>query len=122
MANWPPSCGQRSSAPRGTWGDASPRQEARGDGRARPYPDNARTPRRPVAPVGLRAVPLAHQHVRDTVLDRATLIADTGHVQAPATADDRRDRPPVALVEITVIGEVAWQRRTIVLGLEFEVE
>jgi len=94
-----------------------------GDRQVWTYPDNARTPRQPVAPpVGLRAVPLTQQHVCDTVLDRATLIADTGHVQAPTTADDRHDRPPVALVEITVIGEVAWQRRTIVLGLEFEVE
>ncbi len=50
-----------SPPPRGAWGSTGAAT-----------PNNARTPRRPVAPpVSLRAVPLAQQHVRDTVLVRS---------------------------------------------------
>ncbi len=62
MANWPPSCGQRSSAPRGTWGDASPLPPAKrrvgmdGHGHTPTTRDPApasragRSPRRPARP------------------------------------------------------------------------
>ncbi len=62
------------------------RQEARGDRRVRPSP-TTRGPR------AIRAVPLAHQYIRDTALDRAAPDRGRRHGHDHAIAHNRWDRP-----------------------------